>query len=134
MTATPDISLATHIADNVSGATLNTNVFHSPVVPPDDYTPAKAVFCLETGGSVASPDCGTAKRTVYPHIQVRVRGEEGDYRGGKEFADLVFRATEHASVAGYINVRNLSAMPNYIGTDNNRRHEWSWYAEMIFEE
>ncbi|KKL19411.1 hypothetical protein LCGC14_2465710, partial [marine sediment metagenome] len=42
--------------------------------------------------------------------------------------------TEHATISGYINVRNLSASPIYLGKDAGDRHEWSYTVEMLYED
>ncbi len=132
--ADPAIDLATYIAAQVAGATLGTNVYHGPVRPPEDGYEVEAAFCIESGGPADSPDNGTANRTVYAHVQVRTRGDRDKYGTGKTWTDSIFDATQHGSVSGYVNARNLEARPIYIGTDKGGRHEWSWTVEMIFEE
>jgi len=128
------VDLATAIGTNVVAATLGTNCFHGPVRPPEDDYETEAVFCIEGGGPAAEPNNGKTTRVVFAEVQVRTRGDKDDYDGGKDFTDSIFSYTEHASISGYINVRDLSAAPIYLGKDAGGRHEWSYTVEMIYED
>lgn len=128
------LDLATAIGTNVSAVTLGTDVFDGPVRPPEDEYATEACFCIESGGRAAEPDNGKTTRAVFAEVQVRTRGNKDEYASGKTFTDSIFSYTEHATISGYINVRNLTAAPIYIGTDAGGRHEWSYTVEMFYED
>lgn len=135
----PEQDLAASISTNVAALTFGTNVFYGPERPSKEDTgittdpPAEAAFCWESGGPPAEPFNGESTRLVRAQVRVLVRGDKDDYDGGKTLADSVHAATEHASVSGYINVRNLEALPNRLRMDDSGRHRWQWTVEMIFE-
>jgi hypothetical protein len=104
------------------------------VRPPEDGYATKAVFCIEGGGPAAEPDNGSTKRTVFAEVQVRTRGDKDDYDGGKDFTDSIFSFTEHATISGYFNVRNLTAAPIPLPQDAGGRYEWSYTVEMMYED
>jgi len=130
----PAKDLATYVATNLGTATLGTNAFYGPVKSPDDGAPAKAVYFIDGGGPPSEPSCGTSKTIYRATVQIWVRGDADDYGAGLAWANSIFSEVEHAPVSGYINVRNLRARPSYMGKDARAYHEWSWDAEMIFEE
>lgn len=136
MSHTAETDLATHVAGQLAGLTLGTNVYTRNLGPPEDGYATLAVSFVDVGGPAASPDNGSSKRQIPRQVMVTVRGEDNDatnYRAGKLLADNVYDEIEHAAVAGYINVRNLRP-PTPIGVDAGNRPLWTWEVEMLYEE
>lgn len=130
---TPEVALATSYDASLATATLGTNLFHGPVRPPEDGFATKAAFCWDSGGPPAEPFNGQSTRLVRAYVRVHARGDKDDYNAGKTWAHSLFDAGEHATIAGYINVRNLEARPLYLGADEGGRHRWQWTVEMLYE-
>lgn len=132
--ASPAADIATHVASQLAAATLGTNCFYGPERSPADGCATKAVFFIGGGGPAAEPDNGSSSRIIRATVQALVRGEQDEYANGATWAQSIFDEIEHASVVGYINVRNLRAAPTYIGLDPEKFHLWSWDVEMLYED
>lgn len=132
----PELDLATHYADNVAGLTLATNVFRGPVREVDGAgIPAKAVFCVESGGLPPQAFNGETVQLKRVFVDVRIRGDKDDgYSGAKSLADSVFDTTKYASISGYIDVRRQQSAPTYIGRDQDDHHEFTFSTLMVFAE
>ena len=128
----PEIDLAAHIASALT-LVVGTDVFSGMVRPKGDGVPARAVFCMPTGGPKPSNFCGVSKVRRFSPVQVRVRYDQDDEDAGILFARLVRDAVHHATIGGYIEIETQQSEPSPLGPDRQGLPEWSIPVEMISE-
>lgn len=136
--ATPEIDIATHIANQLGALTLGTNCFHSPVRPANEaeLIPAKAVFSYVTGGTTPYDYCGEDRAERRSRVQVIVRGDRDDYAGtlslARSIRDVVHRSD--TTLTDYVQVRVMEEDPIPIGVDDQGLPMYSINAELLFSE
>lgn len=134
--STPEIDIATHLANTVSGLTLNDNVHYGNVLQPDDYVPHKAVFVISHGGAPPLPyaGCGGIRGEHYHSVQVYVRGNKQDYPEAAALARSIADALNYAAIAGYCECRPTQSGIINLGLDKDGHPVLSLNYELISEE
>lgn len=132
---TPHTAIATYLAAQLAGYTLNTNVFAGPMQPAS-YTgiPAACIFCLASGGRApAAYMHSDRKHFMQPRVQVLIRGAKEAHMAGQATAWSVLntlRGAASAAIAGYLNVEVSESAPNYLGEDDEGYPMWSVNATL----
>lgn len=108
------------------------SAFMGPVRKPNASIPRKAVFVLVTGG--ASPlefmdSTSTSQRRST--VQVRVRGDAGDFSGGQTWARSVWSAIHANKPSGFVSCLVRESEPVFLGFDETECPEWALNVEMI---
>lgn len=131
MPAMPDYAsaLALVLKYGVTSPVLTTpgNLFVGPVRPGPN---GLAVFVLASGGPPPDDQVGMTTARYYGQAQVRVRSVPEEYQDGAQLARDCHDVCHQAVVTGYHDVRCLESTPNYLGQDDDKRHEWSFTVEM----
>lgn len=119
--------LAVYIAAQHASLTLAANTFASPVLPADSQVPAKAVFCLNTGGPAPQAYMGQVAEERFSRCQITVRGDAGEdrYEDGRVLAKRVLELAHRAPLAGYIDVMVQESEPNYLGPTEDGLPRWT---------
>ncbi len=134
----PILDLATALANVLGGSfTLATNVFPSPVRPAGDGVPDEAIFVGK--GTQPPPDkLFRGKEIRNAAIQIRSRGERGDFDGADILADSIRDATRFMDVSpgsdleDYMSVEAVDSEPNSLGQDDQEHWEHSVNVEMKY--
>jgi hypothetical protein len=135
MATTPDADIVTLLDSAVGSLTAGTNLFRGKRRPVGPYIPGESVFCLSTGGP--GPEAyadGTSIEEFHSAVDVSVRSDKDDFDGGQTLARAVRTAINHATIAGYIDVRIGTSDPLYIGEEDSGFHLWTINVEMWHEE
>jgi hypothetical protein len=135
MADAPDLAVATILQTKGVG-TVGTTIFRGPVRPVGAGIPHKAAFCLATGGPAPlTHDAGNAGPDILrASVQVRIRGNVGDYANGVAFARAVWFALQRATYTGYMSVICQESEPIYLGRDDTEHDEWSVNVATMREE
>src|SRR5574343_1676832 len=91
--------------------------------PAVNGVPAKAVFCLETGGPAPVPyiDAATHGDTWFFDVQVMVRGDRESRKEALTLARGIRNALHRASPSGYLACVALQSTPTPLGFDGSER-------------
>jgi hypothetical protein len=135
MADAPDLAVAT-ILQTAGVGTLGSTIFRGPVRPVGAGVPHKAAFCLATGGPAPESQCAAnvGPDILRATVQVRVRGNVGDYGGGVGFARQIWTALQRATYSGYMGIVCRESEPVYLGRDDTEHDEWSVNVETTREE
>lgn len=120
----PSIDIQTLLAASSTGLASGTDLFVS--LEPDGGNIAdKIVTVFDTGGL----EPATYVTLLSPNIQVRIRGERGEFEEGYALAELVrdtLHAVSNTTVEGtrYIHII-ASTDINFLGYDDNNRPVWT---------
>jgi len=130
---TPDAAVATHLAAAGLSLTVGTNLFRGPVRPVSAGVPAKAVFCLATGGGAPQPylDAATYGDTWFFDVQVRIRGERQAFATTRTLARAIRNALHRADISGYLSALSIESEPTFLGFDGSERPEFSTNVRLI---
>lgn len=126
MAVAPDKAVVDVIDAAALGYTLGTDLFRGEVrAPVPGQIPHKAVFALVTGGpapqmQIAANE-GPDIRTQ--NVQVRVRGNVGDFEATQDDAEAIYKALHRAEVAGYMSIEAIGE-PQSLGQDDTEHPEW----------
>lgn len=135
--ATPDADVVTYLAaqlGTVAGVAWasGTNLFRGPVrAPSDDLSsggvPNFAIFVLSSAGPAPEKFIGGASAgSLYlGRVQVRVRGNPGEFDNPQLVARTVRDTLHRAAIAGYVYFAAVDSEPVYIGADDNRCEEFA---------
>lgn len=133
MTLRPDHDLADHLRGELGDLALGKNLFIGPVRPVSDHVPARAVFVMASGGP--SPEAMLEPAYLRSaSLDIRIRGESGNYMEGSDLAIDVRDAVHYAEITNYIDIRCIDAHPTYIGEDDSGHPEWTLTVTMLAEE
>lgn len=125
MASEPGKDLAIHIGATVGSLAYGSSVFWSEVVPPSDFVPVEAVFCLDDSGPPTAPYLGAGGVGMrFYRVIVRVRAKKDEYNNGLALAREVFEALQYASIGSYVNIESEGTGPGYIGPDAEGSPEW----------
>lgn len=136
--ATPEIDIATHIADQLGTWTLGTNCFNAPVRPSNEaeLVPAKAVFAYVSGSVAPYNYCGESRAQRQSRVQIVVRGDRDDYAGTLSDARAI-RDTVHGSdvtLTDYVQISTLDGEPIPLGIDDQGLPMFSINVGFLFSE
>jgi hypothetical protein len=114
----------------LGGVTLATgrNLFTTQV----RAVPTMAVFCLNNGGEQPEPYLSpTASAFFRAHVELLIHGIKGGpgFTAGETLARAIHGQLHQSVPSGYVAVYALDAQPNYLGIDEDDRHQW----QMTFE-
>ena len=128
----PADDLVSFLDTKTAGGVLlakGTNLFAGPMRG-TDFTPAPAVFLLNTGGPPPSPYLGGQRESYFrATVQVLVRGAPGDQLAGENFARGVFQHLHLGAVSGYVGIFARDSQPAYLGDDEDQHGQWSINVE-----
>lgn len=106
--------------------------FMGPVRRPNGAVPSKAMFALVTGGRAPIEFMDAASGSQkYSTVQVRVRGNAGQFQDGQTFARAAWTALHAQSLSGFISCLVRESEPVFLGFDENECPEWTLNVELI---
>lgn len=108
------------VADVLTAAGISP-VKTSPVLP----EPHECVFVNGSGGYAPQAEQSSNLYWRQPTVQVRIRSAPQQFESGRKLAHDVSEALIDAKPAGYDNLRLEASEADYIGDDDEDRHEWS---------
>jgi hypothetical protein len=125
MSAKFEETLASYIADDVAGLTLNTNCFAGPVSP----DPVEGCWVIPSGGPGATRFLGETETEKHSEYQIRMRTDKEDFPAGRTLSlaisDVLHLATHDTDFAAYREIEVIESQPHYLGQDDRGAHEWS---------
>lgn len=137
-----DLAVAAILNDAGLGWTLNIDLFRGEVKPfKRDETgavlvPHLAAFCQLTGGPTPRSEIAenAGKDISEPSVQVRIRGNPGEYLAGQERAEASRLALQRAIFPGYMSITAREAAPQPLGQDDTESPEWSFNVDTMLEQ
>ena len=132
----PSIDLATALSTLLGDFALGTNIFAGPERPKSASIPSRALFVVPIGGAAKQRTFrGGGVRS--PSMQIRVRGEAGDFDGAETDARTVWTAvddmvTDSGELVEYISALASNSEPIFVGKDDQERFVFTVNVEMKY--
>jgi len=115
------------VAEGSGGA----NAFVGPERATSATTPDFAVFALNAPGPQAEEYMNVLDNFHRYQVDVTVRSDPGMWANGDELARALSEQLQRATPpTGYVKLERLSALPAYVGEDEDRRHRFRLAVEM----
>lgn len=130
----PSEDVSDYIRKNLPVRYVGVGVFAGKLRAPSDLCPARSVFCRASGGPAPGSyaDGGSGTNEHFPQVNIRIRSNPRDYKGGEELARSVRDTIHEAAIDGYHYVRVLESEPLYVDEDDEGHHEWSVTVQLEF--
>lgn len=126
--------LRTHLLAQGVGA--STSVFIGNRRREGNGIPHRAIFVTLVGGAAPNEFLGNGAFGTYkrPTLQVRVRGDVGDFATGRDLANSAWDACQAPALSGtlaaYVRVVNIQSAPAFMGLDDTEHPEWVFSVRM----
>ena len=139
MPSSPDLDTAELLDTTVDALTLAGNVIIGPVRPSEkDALPSECVFVMQQGGLLPEGYLDgnvDAPEIRHPIIEVVVRGQPDDYKGGQTLARDVYRALHNVFPrSAYFYARIQHDEPIFIGWSPQQEPMWRMSYRLRIEE
>lgn len=120
------------IAEGSSGVAVSgQNAFFGPERATSATVPDFAVFALNAPGPQAEEYMNVLDNFHRYQVDVTVRSDPGMWAAGDQLARALSEQLQRATPpTGYVRLERLSALPAYVGEDEDRRHRFRLGLEM----